>query len=263
MERNERSSNSDLNRYYYLHDSLMHYKEELGERLIENKKLIGETVCLIDPHTHSNHSDGRGSVSENYEVAMTCGLDYLYVTDHNTVDQKKYAQMLEGISWGQETMDDNHIVLLHPESPYLPEPGTALRDTFAAACRQSSFVFVAHPAGQGVPRGNQDEIIQRLKAIGPAFAMEVMNGIFRLFRSWDSCDQLSVAIWDQLLKDGWRVTPIGTSDAHEPFTIGTAWTGVYVHEIRQSRIVEALNRGNCFASEAPFVRFDEIGRAHV
>ena len=44
--------------------------------------------------------------------------------------------------------------------------------------------------------------------------------------------------------------------SHEPFSIGTAWTGVYVHEIRQSRIVEALKRGNCFASEAPFVRFD-------
>ncbi len=255
MEKGEWATNSDLTRYSYMHDVLMHFKEEMGERIIESKKLLGETICLIDPHTHSTHSDGRGSVSENYEVAMTCGLDYIYITDHNTVEQKKYAKMLEGISWGQETMDDNHIVLLHPNEPYIPEPGTELRDTYAEARKHGSFVFVAHPAGQGHPMADQESVIRKLKAVSPSFAMEIMNGIFRFFRSWDPCDQLSVAIWDQLLKDGWHVTPIGTSDAHEPFTIGTAWTGLFPDELRQTKIVEALNRGNCFASEAPLVKF--------
>ncbi|MDD3118435.1 MAG: CehA/McbA family metallohydrolase [Victivallales bacterium] len=257
---NSKSSNRDRNRYYYLYDVLMHYKETLGERLIENKKILGNAVCLIDPHTHSTHSDGRGSVSDNYEVAMTCGLDYVYITDHNTVEPKKYARMLEGISWGQETREEPHIVLLHPEHPYVPEPGTALHDILAGARDRGSFAFVAHPAGQGTPRESPEEILARLRTIGPVFAMEVLNGIFQVFRSWDVCDRLAVKIWDRLLREGRHVAPIGTSDAHEPFGIGTAWTGVYVSEVSQNTITAALRDGNCFASEAPLLRFGINGR---
>ncbi len=245
----------DLNRYEYMKDCLSRYKEEAGDRVLENKRLLNEEVWLVDPHTHSTFSDGRGSVTQNYDVAMACGLDFVYITDHNTVEQAKYSTMIEGISWGQEpVIGREHIVLLNPENAFIPQTDN-LAELYQEAMKKSMFVFLPHPGGQGIPITDVEERVEILKTVGPRFAMEVMNGIFRMFRSWDVCDELSVSMWDQLLRDGFQVTPIGSSDAHEPFGIGTAFTGVYSTALRQSKIAEALFAGNCFASEAPLLQF--------
>ncbi len=116
----------DLNRFEYMKDCLSRFKEESGDRVLENKRLLNEDVWLVDPHTHSTFSDGRGSVTENYDVAMACGLDYVYITDHNTVEQAKYSTMIEGISWGQEpVIGREHIVLLNPTKKMLDDAHTA------------------------------------------------------------------------------------------------------------------------------------------
>lgn len=45
-----------------------------------------------DFHAHSVHSDGELTLDELAELAVRCGLDFLAVTDHNTVSHHQYLQ---------------------------------------------------------------------------------------------------------------------------------------------------------------------------
>ncbi|MBN2641450.1 MAG: CehA/McbA family metallohydrolase [Victivallales bacterium] len=245
----------ELNRFEYIRDCLSRYKEECGDRLLESKNLLGEDLWLIDPHTHSTFSDGRGTVSQNYDVAMACGLDFVYITDHHTIEQSKYAKMVEGISWGQEPVAGReHIVLLNGGEVFVPQTQDPA-ELYKQACKIAPFVFFPHLGGQGIPINDIEERIETLKSVGPRFAMEIMNGIFNVFRSWDECDQTAVEMWDKLLQSGRQVTPVGASDAHEPFGIGTVFTGVFAPELSQSKLIESLVAGNCFVSEAAMLQF--------
>lgn len=245
----------DSSRFEYLLDELMRFKEEFGDRLLESKNLLDEKVCLVDPHTHSGLSDGRGSVAQNYEVAMAAGLDFIYITDHDTIEQRRYAKMLEGISWGQEpTCGLHHIVLLNNQEVFVPGK-TGIAELYAKASECSQFVFIPHAAGQGMPIAEKEACLAALRTIGKTFNMEIMNGLFRVFRSMDECDSICIDIWDQLLREGFRVTPLGASDAHEPFSIGTAFTGTFPQSINSEAINSALSSGECFCSEAPLLRF--------
>lgn len=246
-------------RLSYLTDALMHYKEQLGDRLLETRNLFGP-VTLIDPHTHSDCGDGRGAVAQNYEAAMACGLDFIYVTDHNTIEPKKYSRMLEGISWGQEPICGNeHVVILNNNEVF--DPSTCEEEDFyRQASRCGAFSFMPHPAGHGVPDPAPEERADRLQEMaGNDFAMEIINGVFKLFRAWDECDEAAVNIWDRLLERGCRVVPLGGSDAHDPFSIGTAWTGVFCDGMSHKNIIAAMQAGRCFASEAAMLDFTCCG----
>ena len=221
----------------------------MGDRLLDTRNLFGK-VALIDPHTHSDLGDGRGSVTQNYETAMACGLDFVFITDHYNLESRNYARMLEGISWGQEpTAGLEHVVVWNNES--LLPPDATPETLFADAIREGRFAFIPHPAGQGEVRYEPESRAEQLQNFaGREFAMEVLNGLFKVFRAWDPCCESAVAVWDALLQQGCRVTPLGGSDAHEPFSIGTAWTGVICDDLYLPSIVHALHRGRCFASEA-------------
>jgi len=239
-------------RFQYLTDMLTDFKTRHGDRLLETRNLFGR-VALIDPHTHSNCGDGRGSVSQNYEMAMSCGLDFVFVTDHYTVEAHDYARMLEGISWGQEPHSgDEHIVVLNNEKLLPVDLSPA--ELWQAALKQGRFAFVPHPAGQGEVKCDIKERAKQLESMaGRAFAMELLNGLFKVFHAWDCCCEAAVGIWDALLLRGCRVTPLGGSDAHDPFSIGTSWTGVICDDQYLPTIVQAMHKGRCFASEAPML----------
>ena len=72
-------SNAEMDgkRFVYVTDMLADFKARYGDRLLETRNLFGE-VTLIDPHSHSSCGDGHGSVTQNYEAAMACGLDCIF-----------------------------------------------------------------------------------------------------------------------------------------------------------------------------------------
>jgi len=258
-----KKSITELNpaRFQYLNDLLSDFKSQYGDRILETRSLFGE-VTLIDPHTHSDCDDGRGSATQNYEVAMSCGLDCVFITDHHSIDSRKYARMLEGISWGQEpAAGSEHLVVLNNDEPLKSTTGKP-SEFYADALRRCRFAFIPHPAGQGEIHCDPDERARQLIAFaGQEFAMEILNGLFQAFRCWNRNCEDAVTIWDQLLQRGCRVSPIGGSDAHDPYSIGTAWTGVLCESLSHNTILHTLQAGRCFASEAAMLDFQCCGKA--
>ena len=236
------------------------YKRDLAERLAETRRLLGRRVYAADIHTHSHHSDGRGTVEENYACAKDCGLDFLFVTDHTSLRQKRALRKWADASWGQEPGAGLHHIGLLCNRRLLRPRGDSLAADFERARKLAPFVWIAHPAGWYPQTAYTDQQIASLWTLGESFAVEVLNGACKIVRAYDAFDAAAVRVWDRLLCEGRKVTALGGSDAHAPDDIGTAWTGVFAARGTVPALLRALRAGHCFASESSLMEFSCQGR---
>lgn len=237
------------------------YKAKLAERLHETRRLFGRKVLAVDPHVHSTYHDGKGTVDQNHASMKNAGLDFIFITDHGTIEQKTATRKRPGVSWGQEplTKDSNGHHYMHHIGMLCGRCFTPVGDGTAADFRRAQklapFVWIPHPVGWNPDNWYVDEWIEALWALPDKFAMEVMNAAGEVVRSYDAFDRKSVAVWERLLCDGKKVTALGGSDAHGPEDIGSVWTGVFASGRTARAIIKALNRGQCFATEASLMDF--------
>lgn len=188
------------------------------------------------------------------------GLDFFFVTDHNSLRQKHLSGKWRNVSWGQEPgAGSHHIGILCNNKLFKPR-----RDNFAQDVKRareiSPFVFIPHPVGWCSHNWYTDDQIQALWTIGDTFAMEVMNGASKIVRGYDEFAQKAVIVWDKLLCAGKKVTALGGSDAHCPEGLGTVWTGIYSPRCDRDSLIRSLQTGCCFASEAPLLEFNCEGK---
>ena len=129
----------------------------------------------IDLHTHSIASPDGGLTLANYRKALETGtLDYIAITDHNTIVFALEAQreLGERIIVGEEiTAKEGEIIGL-----YLKEAipaGLSVAETVAAIKAQNGLVYIPHPfetVRKGLPRRVLDTIANDIDII------EVFNG---------------------------------------------------------------------------------------
>lgn len=101
----------------------------------------------IDLHTHSIASPDGALRVEDYRQVLDKGhLDYIAITDHNTIEMAEQFQAELGrqIIVGEEiTTQEGEVIGL-----YLTEvvtPGLSLRETIRAIKEQGGLVYVPHP----------------------------------------------------------------------------------------------------------------------
>lgn len=236
------------------------YKQDMAERLAATRKLFGRRVYAVDIHTHSNYSDGSGTVSENYECAKHAGLDFLFATDHGSVGQKRVVKKWADASWGQEPgLGTHHVGLLCGSRLFKPR-GDNMAADFEKAKKIAPFVWIPHPVGWYPNVWYSDEVIEKLWTIGDEFAVEVINGANKVVQAYDAFDAKAVTVWDRLLCDGRRVSALGGSDAHGPYETGSVWTGIFAARCTAPSIIKALKKGLCFASEASLLELSCNGQ---
>lgn len=239
---------------------IMLYKSDLAKRLEATKKLFGEKVYAVDIHSHSTHSDGRGSVDENLRLAQNAGLDFLFITDHNSTRQKLALKKHKNASWGQEPGAGlHHIGLLNNIRLFKPVLDNIVSD-FKRAEKLAPFVWIPHPAGWYPNQWYNKEQVDSLHDLGDNFAMEIINGANKLVRAYDAFDARAVELWDELLCAGRHITALGGSDAHTPEELGSVWTGVFSKKPDTASLINSLRKGNCFASEAGILSFSANGK---
>ena len=201
-----------------------------------------------DLHTHTVHSDGRRRIAEMAAAATSAGLDFIVSTDHNTSSANR--------AWAATTYDGLEVIPGEEVTPRhghwlavgLPPGGWvdwryAPRDGafggYAAQVRaDGGLVVAAHPSvplpGCAWEFGYQD-----------VDAMEVWNGL------WNVDDELSLRIWQQLLRHGRRITAVGGSDSHasnQP--VGRPQTVVYAHDSSTPALIDGLRNGRCYVTES-------------
>lgn len=168
----------------------------------------------VDLHTHSTHSDDGGITQEEYMALLEDGtLDYVAITDHNSVDFAVHMQKLLGkkVIVGEEIMTaEGEIIGLFLKEPI--RPGMSAKETMQAIRKQKGIVYIPHPL-ETVRAGVSKEVLEA--CVDLIDIVESYNGraVFQNkgpeTTTWARLNQKPVA---------------AASDAHGRKGIGTAFT---------------------------------------
>ena len=197
-----------------------------------------------DLHLHTVHSDGERHPGELVSAAHASGLDFIVSTDHNTNAANRVWPVCDTGSLlvipGEEvTTRHGHWLAVglsaHAWVDWRYGPRDGVFPRFAAEVRQAGgLVVAAHPA---VPLpGSAWEF-----GFAHVDALELWNG------RWNLDDELSLRIWQRLLRQGRRVAAVGGSDSHgKRQLVGSPQTAVHAGELSIPAIVNGLRCGRSY-----------------
>lgn len=226
-------------------------------------------------HIHSTYSDGLGSIETIARIGGAQGLDYLILTDHDTLQGKRDGK--EGRYGGALVLNDEEIsttgghylaLRLKKEIPRLQDP----RWTMEAVSAAGGLGFIAHPFWPRRPwKDPEAPDITGLEIYSAAHDVSEENflilGFWTLFAGseasllkWLDRQDDALALWDKLLARGQgRVVGIGSPDAHGLRRFGLQ-LGPYatmfklvrnhllVKEVSAEEIYRALAEGHLFVA---------------
>ncbi len=210
----------------------------------------GEGWYRGDLHCHCFHSDAAGAPQVLHAAARQAGLDFLAVSDHNTISQNHYFQPASS-----------------PDLVFLPamEVTTEHGHANVFGCRQwvdfrmaapdDVHAVAAHAHAQGgLLSVNHDKPgIPWTLPWPQADCMEVWQ------HPWLAWNWVSLERWQQRLAAGMRLPAIGGSDWHQPvelrpegpFTLARPTTVLHLPELSQGAILDAMKAGRGYITEAP------------
>jgi predicted metal-dependent phosphoesterase TrpH len=162
-----------------------------------------------DLQTHTDHSDGKGSPQVLVSKARGLGLDYLAITDHNTISSHALFPSLaaDGLVLipGQEvTTYYGHMNIWGTSRwcDFRCRSETEIAAVIDLAHQSGGLCSINHPrSGDLAWNYNTDLSVD---------GFEVWNG------PWPNHNIENLALWDALLKNGRRLPVTGGSDYHCP-----------------------------------------------
>lgn len=243
------------------------------DRVVEKPGLIS-----LDPHLHTLHSDGTVSIESRLLSLIAEGVEAAIATDHNIVTDylpalKKLGLEKEiSILLGTEvTVPDMIHFNLYPleykekeERKGAIEPVAEKVGSLFVAARAASpqaMIQVNHPRAGNLGYFNNYQLdLSAAAYVNETFDfgfnfLEVLNGAAPL-----SSNAVALEDWLHLLNRGRYYPLVGSSDSHtidggEP---GYSRTYVFYDKSKTDSvdfkaILEAINRGQCFASTGPLI----------
>jgi len=227
------------------------YRKSNIERVGEGEAKRAASAWLKgDLHVHSVHSDGDASVGEIARRARQLGLDFVAITDHNTVSQLRDFSHTAGVLLipGEEvTTYYGHMNVL----------GVKEWVDFRITSERQARMLIEHVKGRGyLP------VINHPKPLGPEWRLgnvelagyvEVWQGV------WEFNNYVSLKLVDDLLLRGSWVGMVGGSDAHKVrreeeagiFRLGHPTTWVNVEERSVRGVLEGIRKGRVIVTENP------------
>ncbi|MEU8817305.1 CehA/McbA family metallohydrolase [Actinoplanes sp. NPDC048796] len=195
-----------------------------------------------DCHVHSERSHaGELTPGQIAAAARAAGLDFIAVTEHNTVETHGAFQSYAGedllVVFGQEvTTDLGHWLALGLDL------GQAV-DGVDQVRRAGGLTVVAHPFAP-YPTGTFRHPFEDFDAV------EVWNGQWISDLPWNADNEAALARWERDLRRGrWRPA-IGNSDVHLAGQIGTPQTVVRAEKADADKVLAGIRGGHCWIAES-------------
>ena len=215
-----------------------------------------------DLHSHTIHSDASWDVPDLVAAAKAQGLDFIALTDHNTVSPLAEMERFTIDNFltmgGQElTTFWGHAVCLgaHQWLDWrLTQDGNGMAAIAHSLYANGQIYVVAHPKDIGDPYCTGCRWVYPGMMPGPARFVEVWNG------SWIGERELNrtknedgLALWYQWLNQGHRLVATAGSDVHGPkgYANGPGFNSVYADELSERGILQALTKGHLYLSSGP------------
>ena len=252
---------------YRLKVSLIEKTDEKGSRPLK-KKLIKKSSPKHEKawyggemHVHSHHSDGKNTVAEIVEAARREKLDFISLTDHNTVSGFSSIPNDEGllVIRGMElTTYYGHALTLGLSSFinwHSKGKSRNINEIIDEVHAQRGLFAMAHPFSIGDPvcagctwkLGNVDYHKVDL--------MEVWAGCWAERKVENS---RALRLWNELLNQGFKVVGISGRDWHdvnEKKKSRLPRTFVCADSLSEHKILEGLRKGRVIVSSGPVVNF--------
>ena len=189
-------------------------------------------------HVHSLHSDGTGTVPEIARAAAANDLDFVLLTDHDTLaaadrgEEGWHGSVLVLVGEEVSPLRQNHYLAFGLTRP-IDHRGLAPGEIVAAVNRESGFGFLSHPFSRGSPRfsrGGQGMPWRDLDAAGytglelwsfvtdtaehVASVRDLVRFIAAPGRFVDHPPRRNLVAWDALCRER-RCVGLGGIDAHQ------------------------------------------------
>lgn len=211
-----------------------------------------------DLHSHTDHSDaGARTVTQLIEAAKDAALDFLFLTDHNTISPLAEIDAFAGpdllTAGGMElTTFWGHALVLGTRQwqdwRFRPGDGAITRLAEEVYTRGELFIM-AHPGSVGDPT-----------CTGCAWRFgEMMPGAARIVEIWngpwagDSNNPLALACYYDWLNQGHRLVATAGSDTHSnaDYAAGPGFNVVYAEELSEAALLQAIAAGHLYLSSGP------------
>ncbi len=208
---------------------------------------------LGDLHIHTEYShDSRAALAWYLPAALDVGFDFMAVTDHDVFEapfdpdwDQDDVLLIPGIEWGGAGGHANMwgIRTLNDAASNDPDD---IRQSWNLAKLQGGVQSINH-------YGSDQEDWDALFAAAPDLfgmldAIEVWN-IFWLFNT--QTNEPSIALWEQLLNEGYRIAAVGGGDSHyvPALRLGLA-TMVWAESLSVPGILDGIRRGRTYVTQA-------------
>ncbi len=197
-----------------------------------------------DLHAHTHHSDAPGTLDDLVAAARALGLDFLAVTDHNTVSHVPHLAAcppdLLLVPGEEVTTRLGHASVwgLGRLTDFRCETAAAMRVTLEGARARGGVVSPNHPAAPGMEWTFGLDL--------PFDCLEVWHGPSA------GRNASTLEAWDQLLRTGRRVVAVGGSDEHcrrGPDRLARPTTWVRADRLAVPAVLAALRSGRVVIGE--------------
>jgi len=216
-----------------------------------------------DLHSHTVHSDAQWTLAGLLASAHALDLDFLAVTDHNTVSVWRQIMALGD--------DARHGLILIPGIELTTYWGHALclgatdwvdwrarnddqsmADVAREVMKRGDTFIIAHPFAPGDPECTGCRWLYPAVSPGPARIVEVWNGPW----AGDSNNEAALAAWYGWLGEGLRISATAGSDAHRQtdHTRGPGFSVVLADSPDFASILAAVRMGRLYLSSGPALR---------
>ncbi len=209
-----------------------------------------------DLHGHTIHSDGHWDVSDFVQYARDYKLDFVTLTDHNTisglVQHDSYsADDLLTMGGVELTTYHGHCLALGTREwmEWRVRDGLTMTDIAKAVMDAGAFYIIAHPMSEGDPgcTGCDWQYVDMMPGI--ARAVEIWNS------PWDSNSNNNDAVhlWYSWLNQGHRLVATAGTDIHGPAQPDEklGFNVVYAEALSEAPILNAIGQGHLYVSGGP------------
>ncbi len=208
-----------------------------------------------DLHGHTFHTDGEWDVSGLLAHARAARLDFVTLSDHNTVSPLAEMDSLSApdllTMGGMElTTFYGHALALGVREwvDWRTRPGRGMPEIAAEVVAKGGTFIIAHPMSPGDPVCSGCTWLYENMMPGSARVVEIWNGTY-----WNFYSQDGLELWYKWLNEGYRMIATSGMDIHRPLAPGVEYPVdvVYADTLSEAAILQAVRAGRLYISGGP------------
>ena len=219
-----------------------------------------------DLHAHTLHSDGSWQIADLVAWARSRKLDFLTLSDHNTVSGHEELHGFAGddlltIGGLELTTHAGHALSLGGSNWHEwragPVSGRTMPTLAGDVIASGSLFVIAHPLSPGDPECTGCRWDYQDMMPGPARIVEIWNG-----GPWSDYNEAGLALYRRWLAEGRRLVATAGSDIHGPTEANAeiGFNNVDATELSEAAILAAVRAGRNYLSSGPRLNLEGVDR---